>query len=116
MSSETTFSRFAATAIAFRDRPFLNVLPETANVYGIEAGEISYGAMAQRVATWRDVLHAAGYGPGTRVGLLLQNRPVFLELWFALNALGASVVPAQRAGICHWPFRHGHRLRATRPP
>jgi len=93
VSSETTFSRFAATAIAFRDRPFLNVLPETANVYGIEAGEISYGAMAQRVATWRDVLHAAGYGPGTRVGLLLQNRPVFLEIWFALNALGASVVP-----------------------
>ncbi len=36
---------------------------------------------------------AAGYGHGHRVGLMLENRPAFLFHWFALNALGASVVP-----------------------
>ena len=36
---------------------------------------------------------AAGYGHGHRVGLLLENRPAFLFHWFALNALGVSVVP-----------------------
>ncbi len=35
----------------------------------------------------------AGYGRGHRVGLLLENRPAFLLHWFALNALGCSIVP-----------------------
>ena len=35
----------------------------------------------------------AGYGPGHRVGLLLENRPAFFFHWFALNALGCSIVP-----------------------
>ena len=35
----------------------------------------------------------AGYGHGHRVGLLLENRPAFFTHWFALNALGVSIVP-----------------------
>src|SRR5690606_30482994 len=35
----------------------------------------------------------AGYGHGHRAGLLLENRPTFFLHWFALNALGVSVVP-----------------------
>jgi len=57
------------------------------------AGEISYRAMLDRVERWRSAFARRGYGEGHRVGLLLQNRPVFVELWFALNALGVSVVP-----------------------
>lgn len=93
MRSETTFSRFVSAAETYRDRPFLAVLPETAELYGIDAGEIGYGAMLGRVLEWRQRLAQARFGVGTRVGLLLQNRPVFLEIWFALNGLGASVVP-----------------------
>ena len=87
------FSRFAAAAEAFPDNGFLNVLPETAQVYGIEVGEIDYATMLARVMMRQITLRAAGYGKGVRVGLLLQNRPSFIELWFALNGLGASVVP-----------------------
>jgi acyl-coenzyme A synthetase/AMP-(fatty) acid ligase len=36
---------------------------------------------------------AAGYGGGHRVGLMLENRPAAFLHWFALNGLGASVVP-----------------------
>lgn len=94
MTAETTvYARFRETALRRGEAGFLNVLPETAGIYGIAAGEISYRAMLDRVEHWRSAFVRQGYGEGHRVGLLLQNRPVFIELWFALNALGVSVVP-----------------------
>ncbi|MEZ5714905.1 MAG: AMP-binding protein [Paracoccaceae bacterium] len=71
----------------------LNVLPATAQVYGIAAGEITYAQAAARVEAWTDAFAAAGYGEGMRVALLLENRPDFFLIWLALNRLGASVVP-----------------------
>ncbi|MDM8010603.1 MAG: AMP-binding protein [Parasphingorhabdus sp.] len=93
MNDDTIFERFAATAARWPDKPFLNILPETAEIYGIPAGEITYREMLERVRTRQRSLDEAGYGEGTRVGLLLQNRPEFIEIWFAANSLGASVVP-----------------------
>src|ERR1700741_2295056 len=89
----TVYARFRETALRRGEAGFFNVLPETADIYGIEAGEISYRAMLDRVERWRSAFASRGYGEGHRVGLLLQNRPVFIELWFALTALGVSVVP-----------------------
>ena len=91
--NKTVFGRFTETAHRRGDAPFLHVLEETAVIYGIPAGDISYGEMGARIADWADRLSLAGFGHGHRVGLLLQNRPVFLEIWLALNSLGASVVP-----------------------
>ncbi|MBU0555003.1 MAG: AMP-binding protein [Alphaproteobacteria bacterium] len=93
MNDNSIFERFYATATRWPNHPFLNILPETAGVYGIPAGEITYSDMLARVLERSAALATAGYGEGTRVGLLLQNRPEFLELWFAANSLGASVVP-----------------------
>ncbi|TWB43988.1 AMP-binding protein [Nitrospirillum pindoramense] len=93
MSGETVFSRFAAAAAKYSDNPFLNVLPETAGIYGIAAGEITYATMLGRVLARQEALRAAGFGGGSRIGLLLQNRPEFIEIWLAANGLGASVVP-----------------------
>nr|WP_183611938.1 AMP-binding protein [Novosphingobium hassiacum] len=90
---ETVFSRFAGTAARFPEKPFLNILPETAEVYGIEAGEITYAQMYAAASLRRSALAAANVGMGTRIGLLLENRPVFLEIFLAANSLGASVVP-----------------------
>jgi acyl-CoA synthetase (AMP-forming)/AMP-acid ligase II len=92
-SATTVYARFRDTALRRGEAAFLNVLPETAAIYGIESGEILYRAMLERVERWRSDFAAQGYGHGHRVGLLLQNRPAFVELWFALNALGVSVVP-----------------------
>ncbi len=92
-SATTVYSRFRGTALHRGEACFLNVLPETADIYGIADGEISYRAMLARVERQRSDFAARGYGPGHRVGLLLQNRPAFVEVWFALNALGVSVVP-----------------------
>jgi acyl-CoA synthetase (AMP-forming)/AMP-acid ligase II len=92
-ATTTVYARFRETALRRGEAGFLNVLPETADIYGIIAGEISYRAMLERVERWRSAFAGRGYGEGHRVGLLFQNRPVFIELWFALNALGVSVVP-----------------------
>ncbi|WFU44292.1 ATP-dependent acyl-CoA ligase [Bradyrhizobium sp. CB82] len=92
-AATTVHARFREIALRRGEAGFLNVLPETADIYGIAAGEISYRTMLERVERRRTAFAGRGYGEGHRVGLLLQNRPVFVELWFALNALGVSVVP-----------------------
>ncbi|CAM4162803.1 Long-chain-fatty-acid--CoA ligase [Bordetella pseudohinzii] len=89
----TVHQAFQASARRWPGQPFLCVLPETAAIYGIDAGELRYEQAAQAVDTLRAAYARAGYGHGHRAGLLLENRPAFFLHWFALNALGVSVVP-----------------------
>ncbi|MEO6747414.1 MAG: AMP-binding protein [Caldimonas sp.] len=92
-TAQTVHAAFAATAARTPDAPFLCVEAVTAASYGIPAGEISWRDAARLVDALQARYAAAGYGHGHRVGLMLENRPAFLFHWFALNALGASVVP-----------------------
>ena len=92
-ASETVFKAFAETAARWPARGFLNVLPETAQIYGIEAGEISYEQARDMVVRHADDIAAAGYREGQRVMLLMENRPAYFIWWLALNKLGISVVP-----------------------
>jgi acyl-CoA synthetase (AMP-forming)/AMP-acid ligase II len=89
----TVFDAFARAAGRHGKKPFLAVLPETAQAYGIAAGEISYGEALARISALADAYRAKGYGAGHRVGILMENRPGFFLHWFALNALGISLVP-----------------------
>src|SRR4051812_40201672 len=89
----TVFEAFARTAARHGEKPFLAVLPETAQAYGVPAGEIGYGEALARIGAQRDAYRAKGYGAGHRVGILMENRPGFFLHWFALNSLGVSVVP-----------------------
>ncbi|CAN7194179.1 AMP-binding protein [Bradyrhizobium sp. LjRoot220] len=89
----TVFEAFARAAASHGNKPFLAVLPETAQAYGIAAGEISYGEVLTRIVALTDAYRARGYGRGHRVGILMENRPGFFLHWFALNALGVSLVP-----------------------
>ncbi len=90
---QTVYEAFSATARRTPDAAFLCTEAVTAGVYGVAAGETSWSEAAQQVERLRAAFAAAGYGHGHRVGLLLENRPAFLFHWFALNALGVSVVP-----------------------
>jgi acyl-CoA synthetase (AMP-forming)/AMP-acid ligase II len=89
----TVHARFAATAAVAPGDDFLFVDAVTAQAYGIGAGAISWRDAAAEVARLRTAYALAGYGHGHRVGLLLENRPASLFHWFALNGIGASVVP-----------------------
>lgn len=91
--TSTVHQAFSRAAARWAARPFLCVLEETAGIYDIPAGEIGYAVAAAQIESLRSSYAAAGYGHGHRVGLLLENRPAFFLHWFALNALGASVVP-----------------------
>ncbi len=85
----TVAAAFFRSVETWGERPFLCILPETAEAYGIQAGEITY---ADAGATVRAL--AASYGGlRGRVGLMLDNRPEFFWHWLALNACGISVVP-----------------------
>ncbi|MCE8555344.1 AMP-binding protein [Ruegeria pomeroyi] len=93
VSTETVYAAIAATAARWPDRPLLDVLPGTAAAYDIAAGPVNYGAFLARVDARAEALKQAGYGAGMRVAVLLENRPVFFELFAALNRIGASIVP-----------------------
>ena len=93
MDIRSVYERFSAVARRHSERPFFHVLEETAGIYDLPAGDITYAEMARRVEDWRAKLIAAGYSKGHRIGLLLQNRPVFLELFLAINSFGGSIVP-----------------------
>ena len=89
----TVHALFTQTAARTPTADFLCVEPVTAAAYGIAPGTVAWAEAAREVERLRAAYAAAGYGHGHRVGLLLENRPAFLYHWFALNALGASVVP-----------------------
>lgn len=89
MTPVTVFDLFTHAARTHPDRPWIAVTNETAAAYGIPAVEITYAQALHDVLALRGQYAAAGH----RVGLLLENRPAFFLHWFALNALGASIVP-----------------------
>lgn len=90
---ETVYDAFVLAQRRYGDRPFLSMLPEVAAAYGIAAGELTYADAGVQVDILANRLATMGYGSGHRVGLLLENRPLYFLTWFALNALGVSVVP-----------------------
>ncbi len=84
---------FALAAHRYPERPFMEVLPRTAEVYGIDAGEVTYGAAMAEVTAWQKRFAEAGYGAGMRIALLLENRPLYFMILLAANRLGMSVLP-----------------------
>ena len=115
----TVAAAFESAASRFAALPFVAVLAETAAAYGIAAGETSYAAALQRIVALRAAYADAGYGHGHRVGLLLDNRPSFFLHWFALNGLGASVVPINadlRAAELEYLIGHSEIVLAVALP
>jgi acyl-CoA synthetase (AMP-forming)/AMP-acid ligase II len=91
--SGTVADAFARTATRRPTGDWLQVLPETAQRFGMEARTWSYSEAASEVGRLRALYAGAGLQPGDRAGLLLLNRPEFLLHWLALNGLGVSIVP-----------------------
>lgn len=89
----TVYQAFSQAAQKWPNKPFLHVARETAAIYNIDSGDILYQEAFEQVESLKQSYQDAGYGYGHRVGLLLENRPAFFNHWFALNALGVSVVP-----------------------
>ncbi|HET9389852.1 MAG TPA: AMP-binding protein [Steroidobacteraceae bacterium] len=91
--SGTVYEAFCRSAARHPDNDFLCVLPRTAQRYGVGSLTINYSRAARQVEDLRERYWRAGFGHGHRAGLMLENRPDMFLHWFALNALGVSVVP-----------------------
>ncbi len=117
--SSTVYQAFSATAQQWPDNPFLHIVPETAGIYGVPAGELHYRHALDAIDALKLAYEKAGYGHGHRVGLLLENRPSFFLHWFALNALGVSVVPINadlRAAELQYLIGHSEIVLAVALP
>lgn len=115
----SVFQRFTTTAARDPAADFLQVEAVTAQAYGLLPGTVSWREAEAEVLRLRAAYAAAGYGHGHRVGLLLENRPAFLFHWFALNALGVSVVPINaemRAAELQYLIGHSEIVLAVTLP
>ena len=84
---------FIARARAAPAAAFL-VAPASAELtYAPDGFSHSYGEVLRRLETIRQVFAAAGYGCGSRVALLMENRPEFFWTWLALSSLGVAIHP-----------------------
>ena len=55
--------------------------------------ELTYGAFGQKVNRLANHLVATGIQPGQNIAVMLSNCPEFLQSWFAINQIGAVMVP-----------------------
>jgi acyl-CoA synthetase (AMP-forming)/AMP-acid ligase II len=90
---QTVAECFQRATAAAADREFLHVPADACRHYADSALTLTYGQAAAQVALLVEQIHKAGYRPGHRVALALDNRPTFFIHFLALARLGMSVVP-----------------------
>jgi len=95
--SRSISASFEITAAACANRDFLHVPRDAALQYAEGSLTLSYGAARARVDALASHFAAAGYGPGHRVALALDNRPEFFLYFLALAKLKVSIVPLNAA-------------------
>jgi fatty-acyl-CoA synthase len=98
--TEGLAERFEAMADRHGARPFL--------FYGDLT--LSYAEVDERINRAAHALHGLGVRRGEVVALCMENRPAFLEAWFALAKLGA-VAAFLNTNVSGRPLRHA--LTAT---
>ena len=91
--ASSVYEAFCHSVRLYGDRPLLHIPAVASRTYADSSIDYSYEEMAKAVGAQKAAYAAAGYGRGHRVALLLENRAEFFVHWFALNGLGASVVP-----------------------
>jgi acyl-CoA synthetase (AMP-forming)/AMP-acid ligase II len=84
---------FRYTVDRFPDKGFIAVPSAEGRGYHEAGLELSYAAASMAVDALVERYREAGYGPGHRVALALDNRPEHVLHRLALNSLGISCVP-----------------------
>jgi acyl-CoA synthetase (AMP-forming)/AMP-acid ligase II len=115
----TVYDAFAASAAADPDLDFLCVPSRPGRAWAPDGLTWTYRETFARVHALSRLYAHAGYGPGDRVALLLENRPDFLLHFLALNACGVSIVPINpdyRADEVRYLLEHSEALLAVAVP
>lgn len=109
--STTIGEAFFKAADLFGTNSLFAVPVNPARSYHPDGYEISYADAAGAVRVLMKIYAEAGYGPGQRIGLFLENRPEHILHKLALNALGVCCVPMNpdyRAGELVYVLEHSH--------
>lgn len=93
LAAPTVFAIFRNVASLYPDNSFIAVGPLASRSYLPEGVEYTYAATRAIVEDLAARYRAAGYGPGHRIAVLLENRPEHFFHFLALNSLGASLAP-----------------------
>ena len=94
MTLTSPYLAFKHTALQYPGNDFLHIPASARKLYATpEPLTLKYGETLARIDEQVERYRDAGYRAGMRVALLLENRPEFFVHFFALNALGISVVP-----------------------
>jgi acyl-CoA synthetase (AMP-forming)/AMP-acid ligase II len=89
----TPYEAFVRAAETGPDTAFIEV-PAVAHLsYAPQGIRFTYAEGLKHIEALRDEYAAAGFGSGSVVALLLENRAEFFWHWFALNALGVALLP-----------------------
>ncbi|MGG7564962.1 AMP-binding protein [Rhodovulum sp. DZ06] len=89
----TTREALGAAADRWPDAPLFISPPEEGRPWDPEGREVTYDRMRAEADRLAAALHIAGYGPGHRIALDLENRAEHMIWKFAANSIGVSVVP-----------------------
>ena len=109
MTAQTVYDSIRNTVADYPERALLHTVAETAENYGIRAGDITYSTFIERADQIAHELKKNGYDAQMRVAVLLENRPDFFIIFAALNKIGASIVPINpdlRAAELEYLFDH----------
>lgn len=87
------FDEFLKTEAQVSAQAFLHIPHQATAGYRDGPIDYAYGEALEAAQALKERYAAAGYGPGRRVALMLDNRAEFFLHFLALNSLGASVVP-----------------------
>ena len=93
LTEVSPYAALAAAAARYPGNEFLLVPAPACAAYSDGPISLTYSQALAQVERLATNYREAGLGVGHRVALLLENRPEYFLHWFALNALGASVVP-----------------------
>lgn len=99
--SRTVYEALAEQACINPDLPFLCIPARLERTYHPDGFEIGYADTLARVDAQAARLAEAGYRPGHRVALMLDNRPEHFFTQLALYKLGATQVPVNPYYLDH---------------
>ena len=89
----TLYDSLLRTAAKHGERPAYVVPPMAKRRYHPEGWQATWKETLAAVEEKKKIYERAGIGHGHRVAILFEQRPEFFSHYFALNALGAGIVP-----------------------
>jgi acyl-CoA synthetase (AMP-forming)/AMP-acid ligase II len=92
-SRQSISTVFEIAATRGPNREFLHVPADACRAYSDGPLSLSFGEARARIDVLASRFQAAGYEPGHRVALALDNRPDFFLYFLALAKAGVSVLP-----------------------